>query len=123
MIDSDRQQNNVIESALSDSVGVWRHLSPPTYYGKSWSRRSSVSRGPQPATLQTCQPRQIEPLRVENAGRAECAPRAALENAPSGRVFSVFRTILAKNVNFWRFLEIPPPPRIEPVTAPLLRGA
>lgn len=75
------------------------------------------------SSLQIGKSRLSLPLRVENAGRGECAPRAALENAPSGRVFSVFRTILAKNVNFWRFLEIPPPPRIEPVTAPVLRGA
>ena len=53
----------------------------------------------------------------------ECAPRAALENAPSGRVFPFSGRFLDKNANFWRFLEIPPPPRIEPVTAPVLAGA
>ena len=75
------------------------------------------------SSLQTCQPRPTLPLRVENAGRAECAPRAALENAPSGRVFPFSGQFLDKNARFWRFLEIPPPPRIEPVTAPLLAGA
>ena len=75
------------------------------------------------SSLQIGKSRLSLPLRVENAGRAECAPRAALENAPSGRVFPFSGQFLDKNARFWRFLEIPPPPRIEPVTAPVLRGA